>query len=197
MTAQAAKKKRVRNPAHTRLKLLQATVELVADKGPDALSLKEATRRAKLSRGVAYQHFRDRNHLLSEAKRWISTRISDSVRLMDEMPIEERIRSSARVILNNREAAKLLIADALTGKNLTSQHPLYKQTKKMLTDFLATDEARKDIDLEVLIYIMLGTNATMLMLGETHKRVDSNEIADRFAAEWSRMLTGGIFRQPR
>jgi predicted nucleotidyltransferase len=80
---------------------------------------------------------------------------------------------------------------------LTHKHPLYKQTKQMLEGSIARGECRKDVDLEVLIYIMLGTNATMLMLGETHKKVSSDEIADRFAAEWGRILAGGIFREPR
>jgi AcrR family transcriptional regulator len=190
------KKKRIRNPARTRLKLLQATIDVVADKGPEALSLKEAALRAKLSRGVAYQHFRDRDHLLAEAKRWISTRLAEGVRLMEAAPIEERTRVGARLVLNNRDAAKLMIADALAGKDFSTRHPLYKLVKKMLKDSMAQGVMRKDIDLEVLIYIMLGTNATMLMLGETHRGVDSDELADRFAAEWSRILSRGILAVP-
>jgi AcrR family transcriptional regulator len=192
MTKPARNKKRTRNPAQTRLKLLQATVDLVADKGPDALSLKAATRRAKLSRGVAYQHFRDRNHLLSEVKSWISDRLADGVRQLEAAPIEERTRYGARLVLNNRKAAKLMIVDALAGKNFSTHHPLYKLVRKMLRESLANGVIRKDVDLEVLIYIMLGTNATMLMLGETHKSVASNDLADRFAAEWSHILTRGI-----
>src|SRR3546814_19457829 len=64
-------KTRTRKPEQTRAKLLQATIDLLADKGADALSLKEAARIAKVSRGVAYQHFQDRDHLLREAKAWL------------------------------------------------------------------------------------------------------------------------------
>jgi AcrR family transcriptional regulator len=196
MASRVHKKKRVRDPGQTRLKLLQATVDLIAEKGQDALSLKEAASRAKLSRGVAYQHFRDRAHLLSEAKRWISDQLADGVQNMAAAPMEERTRFGARLVLNNRRAAKLMIADALAGKSLTSDHPLYKLTKKMLRSFVASGDARKGLDLEVLTYIMLGTSAVMLMLGETHKRVPSNDLADRFAAEWSHILARGIFRNP-
>jgi AcrR family transcriptional regulator len=195
MAKSVRKKKRIRNPAHTRQKLLQATIDLVADKGSNALSLKEAAIRAKLSRGVAYQHFRDRDHLLTEAKLWISKRLSVAVQKMDAAPMEERTKYGARVVLNNREAAKLLIVDALAGKDFKHNHPLYKLVKKDLKNFLASGMARKDIDLEILTYIMLGTNATILMLGETHKGIDSNTLADRFSAEWSRILARGIFAQ--
>jgi len=199
MTTTAAKKKpkqkskRIRNPAHTRLKLLEATVGLVADKGSNALSLKEATQRAKLSRGVAYQHFRNRDHLLFEAKRWISGRMAVALRGLEAAPLEERNQYSARLVLNNREAAKLLIVDALAGKDLHNDHPLYKLVRKSLRELMASGVARKDVDLEALIYIMLGINAAILMMGETHKGDDSNDLADRFAAEWSRVLRRGMF----
>src|SRR3546814_6819334 len=61
MKKSAPSKTRTRNPEQTRAKLLQATIDLLADKGADALSLKEAARIAKVSRGVAYQHFQDRS----------------------------------------------------------------------------------------------------------------------------------------
>ncbi|HEY9546386.1 MAG TPA: TetR/AcrR family transcriptional regulator, partial [Solimonas sp.] len=79
MKKSAPSKTRTRNPEQTRAKLLQATIDLLADKGADALSLKEAARIAKVSRGVAYQHFQDRDHLLREAKAWLSDRLIDSL----------------------------------------------------------------------------------------------------------------------
>jgi AcrR family transcriptional regulator len=193
MNREPRKKQRIRNPVQTRARLLQATVDLVADKGAEALSLKEAARRANLSRAVAYQHFKDRDHLLSEAKNWIAARLADAIKQVGAAPIEERTRDAARLVLQNREAAKLLIADALAGRDLGANHPLYKLVRKTLKEFVASGAGRGDIDLEVLTYIMLGTSATILMLGEALKSVGSDSLADRFAAEWSRILTSGIF----
>jgi AcrR family transcriptional regulator len=193
MNREPRKKQRIRNPVQTRAKLIQATVDLVADKGADALSLKEAALRANLSRGVAYQHFKDRDHLLSEAKSWIAARLADAIRQVGATPLEERTRYAARLVLQNREAARLLIADALAGRDLGANHPLYKLVRKSLKEFAASGAGRDDIDLEVLTYIMLGTSATILMMGEALKGVGSDALADRFAAEWSRLLTSGIF----
>jgi hypothetical protein len=119
------------------------------------------------------------------------------VRQLDVAPIEELTANGALLVLNNRNAARLLIASALAGKDFTISHPLYKLTKKMLEDFMASGHARKDVDLEVLIHIMLGTLPTTLMFGETHKHTDSHELAHRFSAEWSRILIRGIFQVPR
>jgi AcrR family transcriptional regulator len=77
------KKKRIRNPVETRAKLLKATMELVAENGAAALSLKEAARRAKVSRGVAYLHFEDRGQLLEEARSWIAEGLQEGVRRFD------------------------------------------------------------------------------------------------------------------
>ena len=197
MVRAPTRKKRVRNPLRTRTKLLQATVDLIAEKGADALSLKEAAIRANLSRGVAYQHFRDRDSLLREAKSWISHRLADGIQQLDAAPLEERIGYGAKLVLDNREAAKLWIADALSGKAISTHHPLYQLVLKMLRDFKASGNARDEIDLEVLTYIMLGTNAVILMLGHTRAGNDSDALAQRFAREWARILRDGIFKNAR
>jgi len=105
-------KKRIRNPKQTRAKLLQATIGLVADNGAETLSLKEAARVANVSRGVAYQHFEDRDHLLREAKTWIAGQLLESVKEVHSFSMEESVNHVARLVLNNREATRLLVADA-------------------------------------------------------------------------------------
>src|SRR3546814_21175007 len=96
MKKSAPSKTRTRNPEQTRAKLLQATIDLLADKGADALSLKEAARIAKVSRGVAYQHFQDRDHLLREAKAWLSDRLIDSLGRSEERRVGKECVSTCR-----------------------------------------------------------------------------------------------------
>lgn len=189
----AQKKQRVRNPTQTRAKLLQATIDLVGDKGVDALSLKEAAKKANLSRGVAYQHFKDRDHLLIEAKRWISNRLQDGVTRFIGASLHDRVIYTTKLVLRNPEASKLLIADALAGRDLDPQHPLYKLVQKMLRQLIASGKARADIDLKIMTYIMLGTIATTIMLGEQHKGGDLDAVAERFTNEWAHILRDGIF----
>lgn len=194
MTKKPGQKTRVRNPEQTRAKLLQATIDLLADKGADALSLKEAARLAKVSRGVAYQHFQDRDHLLREAKAWLSERlVADS--LGGERTPEsavDRVYQSARLILNNREAARVMLADALAGKELRTDQPLYRLLMVSLKQFTATGNARPDMDLEVLSFTLLGTIASIIMLSYQHEG-DVDVLARRFADEYSRILRDGIF----
>jgi AcrR family transcriptional regulator len=188
-------KQRIRNPAQTRAKLLQATIALLAEKGPDALSVKEAARVANVSRGVAYQHFEDRDHLLREAKTWISDRLSEFAVALDPASLEDRVSQVARLVLNNREASKLVIVDALAGGDLAAEHPMYKLILQTLEDFKASGDARSNIDVEVLSFIMLGSVATIIMLSRLGKGGDVDSLAERFTAEWARILRHGIFAE--
>ncbi len=189
----SAKKHRNRNPAETRTKLLQATIDLVSDKGPEAVSLKEAAQKANLSRGVAYLHFKDRDHLLREANSWISNRLQESVKGLKGASLHEHVLDTTKLVLENLEASKLMIVSAMTGKDLDANHPLFKLVKKMLREFIVDGEARGDIDVEIMTYIMLGTISTIVMLGEQKKGADRDTLAGRFAIEWSRVLRRGIF----
>jgi AcrR family transcriptional regulator len=192
-----AQKKRIRNPVKTRAKLLQATIDLVAEKGAEALSLKEAAHRANVSRGVAYMHFDDRDQLLSEAKTWISDRLQEGVKRFDRgATMYERTLYTTKLILDHPEAAKLMITAALAGKDLDPRHPLFKLISKMLKELRSSGLARSDLDLEIMTYIHLGSIATTIMLGAQHKGGDMNELAGRFTNEWNRILRDGIFLKP-
>jgi AcrR family transcriptional regulator len=187
------RKTRIRNPEQTRAKLLQATIDLLADKGADALSLKEVAHVAKVSRGVAYQHFKDRDHLLREAKSWLSDRLLESlIATNDPDSMEESVYNVTRMILKNREATRVLIADALAGKALRPDQPLYKLTFVSLEHMKASGRARQDIDVEMLSVIMLGTVATIIMLSHlNHDDIDT--LAQRFTDEWTHIMREGIF----
>lgn len=191
----AEKKPRVRNPEQTRAKLLQATIDLLAEKGPDALSLKEAARVADVSRGVAYQHFTDRDHLLSEAKSWMSDRLLESVIELSDATLEENVNHIAKLVLNNREAAGLLIADALSGKALDADHPLYKLVVKDLEGLKASGNARQDFDVDIMSFIMLGSIATLVMLSRTQGAIGTDVLAQRFTTDWTQILRHGLFAE--
>ena len=190
------KTKIVRNPQQTRARLLQAAVDLAADGDARGVSMKAAARRANLSRGAAYQHFKDRDHMLSEAKRWISDRlVAESVKTIGVLPLEARVRNSALAMLNNPEAAKLLIADALT-ENGRAHRRLFNMVLKALNQFKAKGVVRGDVDAEVMTYISLASNYAALMLHYARKK-DSIEVsADRFAKEWAALLRKGLFSRP-
>ncbi|PTU30494.1 TetR/AcrR family transcriptional regulator [Stenotrophobium rhamnosiphilum] len=186
------RKTHIRNPVQTRERLLQATVELLALKGPDALSIKEAAQLANVSRGVAYQHFTDRDHLLREAKGWITERLLESVQYSSVASADDVMLQTARLVMQNRDAATLLIADAIAGRELSSDHPINRMVRQTLKHMQSTGEARADLDVEILSYIFLGMTSTLVMLSRLPDS-DHEQLAQRFTRELSNFLRHGIF----
>jgi AcrR family transcriptional regulator len=197
MVTAVKKAKRVRNPVQTRAKLLQATIDLVTEKGAEALSLKEAARRANVSRGVAYLHFGDRDRLLSEAKTWIAHRLQEGVAGSDgNASFHDRTLHGTKLVLSHPEASKLMITAAMGGMDLDRNHPLYKLVLKTLKELRASGKVRADLDLEILTYILFGSIAATIMLGEQHKDADLDDLAERFTQAWNRILREGILTEP-
>jgi AcrR family transcriptional regulator len=185
-------KTHIRNPVQTRARLLQATVELLALKGPDGLSIKEAAQLANVSRGVAYQHFSDRDHLLREAKGWITERLLESIQNSSVASADDVMLHVARLIMQNRDAATLLVADAIAGRELSSDHPINKMVSQTLKHMQSTGEARADLDIEILSYIFLGMTSTLVMLSRLPEN-DPEALAQRFTRELSNFIRHGIF----
>lgn len=188
----APRKTHIRNPVQTRERLLQATVELLALKGPDALSIKEAAQLANVSRGVAYQHFADRDHLLREAKGWITERLLESVQYRSIASADDVMLQTARLVMQNRDAATLLIADAIAGRELSTDHPINRMVRQTLKQMQSTGEARADLDIEILSYIFLGMTSTLVMLSRLPDS-DHEQLAQRFTRELSNFIRHGIF----
>src|SRR5262245_6595104 len=67
--------------------LLGAGIALARDGGPDAVVLREATRRAGVSANAAYRHFADRDALLGEVVSRAQARAADVISgTMDAVP---------------------------------------------------------------------------------------------------------------
>lgn len=187
-----ARKARIRNPVLTRARLLQATVELLAQKGADGLSIKEAAELAQVSRGVAYQHFKHRDHLLREAKIWMTERVLESIQASDVAAPDDVLLHTARLVLQNRDAATLLMSDAIAGRELSLDHPITRIVRQSLEQMKRSGEAREDIDTEILTYIFLGMNSTLVMLSRI-PNTNTEDLAQRFTRELSNFMRHGIF----
>jgi len=187
----AARKPRIRNPVQTRARLLRATVELLARKGPDGLSIKEAAELAEVSRGVAYQHFEDREHLLREAKGWITERLLESMQEGSVAKADDMMLHVARLVMQNRDAVTLLVSDAIAGRELSPNHPITRIVRQSLERLKGTGEARADIDIDILAYIFLGMTSTLVMLSRIPD-ADQEALAQRFARELSGFMRHGI-----
>lgn len=193
LTDQRKDKRRIRNPEVTRAKLLQAAVDLVAEKGADELSLREAAGLANVSRGIAYHYFKDRDQLLREAMKWVSRRLQQGVKRLDGAPLHDRVMDSTKFILGNPDICKLMIAEAINGRDLGRRAPVIKLVTKLLRQAIAEGRARSDVDVGIVAYVHFGVIATVLMLREQRKGGDMDVLAEQFTKEWTKILRRGLF----
>ena len=83
-----------------RMALIDAGLHLTRAGGPDALTIREATRRVGVSPNAAYRHFADRDELLAAvctaAMRELADRMAAGVALSSPLPNGSSLRSKSR-----------------------------------------------------------------------------------------------------
>ena len=72
-----------RRVQRTRLALRKALLDLIQEKGYDAISVEEITQRANLGRATFYLHYKDKEDILLEE---FSEKVSEQARLTSEIP---------------------------------------------------------------------------------------------------------------
>lgn len=104
-TAAAKKKKKPQNYHHGNLRaaLIEATLRLVEEGGPEAVTVREAARRAGVSSGAPFRHFPNRTVLMTavaeEATHRLRTAIFDAVeKAARDVPLD-RLRAMGRAYL--------------------------------------------------------------------------------------------------
>src|SRR5713101_2056553 len=88
-TISPARTRRRRNPRATYQSILDAARKLMAERGPEGLTVSEVAHRAAVNRTTAYQHFRTRDQVVNA----VVGRLSSEVKriLESEMSLGERI----------------------------------------------------------------------------------------------------------
>jgi AcrR family transcriptional regulator len=196
MSDPTPKKKRIRNPELTREKLLQTAITIMANNGEQALSLTDVVKKSGISRSAAYLHFSDREHLLTEAKNWIKQRLQHAVDTFDDStPLYDRILLTSKLVLQNPDAAKIMLMDSLTADDPGLIDPLYQAVQRKMQHSLDRGEVNTRLDPEISSFIHLGSLYSTLLLARHHhgELVDVDELAHRYTTEWCQYLQGAFF----
>lgn len=196
MQASSPQKKRIRDPQRTRERVLTAAVDIIAEKGADSLSMKEVVSRAEVSRSAAYQHFKDRNELLEQAKNWIKLRLHKGIKKFDkDATLFDRILYNTKLVMQNPEVSRIMLVDSLVSGDYFLTDPLCQDVASRINQSQQTGGLREDLDPEVSTCIHLGNIASALLFLEQHRGEDIDLLAERYSREWCRYLEGGVLPQ--
>ena len=192
-----------RNPDGTRTAILQAAGKLLAQDGPEGLSVSQVAQLAGVNRGTAYQHFPSRELLLAATTAWVSDQLRQAVfgddpssehtpGAMDPMRMTEQMAAFA---MENPEFGRVWLFEVLSSSKPTND-PFWSQFRALFEKFAKTDLAQPGIDVEVHAVIMLIGTFLWPVFARAHSRTakERQQMAKRFSSEMLRLSLHGTMR---
>jgi AcrR family transcriptional regulator len=184
---------RRRDPAATREAILDAAEALMAERGPEGLTVSEVAHRAAVNRTTAYQHFRTREQVLEAVVKRLS---ADVKRILDaDLSLAERIDQIVDLHLNRPQMARLWLFQLLSDVPLPQDESWERFLAGMRT-LAASDRTHGDIDAEMLGCILLGATLVWSLLARRGPKgkPGAKEAAERFTRELKRLLAFGVLK---
>jgi AcrR family transcriptional regulator len=171
---------------------VDAARALMAERGPEALTVSAVAHAAEINRTTAYQHFRTRDELVRAVTDELIAEVAAF--LANPRPIVERIDEIAGYFVEHPELARLSIYWLLSDSPIprASRDLLLQETRRLVEG----GGARRDADPEMLGHLMMG----VAVLWPLHARIEFEDAAARQAAtarlarELKRLLLYGVLR---
>jgi AcrR family transcriptional regulator len=182
--------RRRRDPAGTYNAIVSAARGMMAERGPESLTVSDVAQRAGVNRGTAYQHFRTRNELIGA----VMARLADetSRMLTADLPAGDRIDHMVAYFLQHPEIARLWMHQMFANVRLPNRTGWQRYMQAMQT-LAASERSQPGIDAEMLGHILLA--ATLVWSLRGHRA--GAEATRRFVRELKRLLLFGVMRPER
>ncbi len=188
------------DPESTRREILQAALEVLAQDGPESLSVAEVARRAGVNRGTAYQHFPTREDLAHATASWVSDRIyqefyGDFEQLSETNEVYPADLALARLsdfAMNNPELSRAWLFDVMSTQG-TVTDKFWKRYVEELGEFARSGYGREDIDVEVFAFITLASALLWPIWVGAHAKSTKarDKMQQRFVDEMMRLVLFG------
>ncbi len=175
----------------TRVRILGAARNLVAERGPESLSIAEVARRAGIDRTTAYKHFRTRDDLVGA----VMGSLGDEIGTMLERPMGfgDLIDHMARFFIEHPEIGRL------TLHHLLAENPFpragWDRFVGQLERLANSSRSQEHIDAEALGHIMMAIAVLWpIQLRALEGDIEPAAAAERLAREIKRLLLFGVLR---
>lgn len=166
--------------------IIAATIELISQKGPDALTVAAVARAAGIDRKTLYYHFNDREALLASAKDWSSQQLARG--LVSDASRAERTAHISRFVLENPELIKLWFDDFIAPGNIRERYPQWDALVEGMKANLAHHESRIDAELYCTIMLTAAYIAPRVYRNSVRPDLSIEEVVELFRQEETRVL---------
>jgi AcrR family transcriptional regulator len=178
--------------ALARRRLLDAARRLMADRGPDGLTVSAVAHAAELNRTTAYQHFRTRDALVAAVSDELVTEI---IRLLsDPRPLPDRIDFLVQYLVEHPEFARFALHLMLTESPFPRE--AWVRAVAETRQLSAGAGGQDGVDPEMLLHVLLSVG----ILWPLHARSEfenasaARRATVRLTRELKRLLLYGVFR---
>jgi AcrR family transcriptional regulator len=177
----------------TRTKILTAARRLVAERGPESLTVSAVAHEAEINRTTAYQHFRTRDELVAAVTSELIAEVAE-VLAASRSALGDRIDHIAEYFVERPEIARIALY------RLQSDDPFPREAWEPYLEemrrYRAAGAIRDDVDVEMLAQALMA----VAILWPLHARAEGFDAAGRrvatarFARELKRLLLFGLFK---
>jgi len=187
--ARIQRKKQVRGE-YTRLRLLQATKEIMAEKGYGSVSVNELTQRAGVSVGSFYHHFKDKEDLFVQAVDDDSLVLRQFFREMRTLPAnlsqEERVLKAIRMLVDFVDKHSSTASHFLLGiekfplkARQIIQEDMHRYREEMIQDLETAVETglMAPFDIKLTSAALYGAVVQLLLLRLRDPKIDREALS--------------------
>ncbi|WET83270.1 TetR/AcrR family transcriptional regulator [Amycolatopsis sp. QT-25] len=182
-----------------RAELVRVSLDLIAERGLGAFSVAEVARRAKVSPGAPYRHFRDKETLMAAIATEVACRLAGKVRDAVEAESEPVAALAAAAgayteyLIEHRAGMNVIYADGLQGPEHADLH---EQTRRLTDQFVmlcltVTDRPQDGLELMEQLFTQAHGYGTFHLDGVFTKQGYSKEIVVRKSVEAARVAIEG------
>ncbi|MCP4039293.1 MAG: TetR/AcrR family transcriptional regulator [bacterium] len=193
MDSVATRQRPLRSDAQlSRSALLTAARELVAERGPEALTVVAVAERAGLNRSTAYQHFRSREELLEA----VTDQFTEEVRQLFLQPRDfgSRVEFFVEYFRDHPDIARTWMFQLLAGHGGVERG--WEDYVSYLEQLAQGPSSQDDIDAEMLGVIGMTSALVWSLMARQRTKTDeqAREETQRFARELKRLFLYGALR---
>ena len=173
-------------------RILEAARELMAERGPEAITVSDVAHRAGVNRTTAYQHYRTRDALVSAVMELLADEVSQM--LTEPMLIGERIDYMARFFVEHPEIVRLTLHQLLAANPFPSESwDRYIGELRKLAD---SPLARDGVNPEMLGHILMAIGILWPLQARIKNDDEASvrEATEQFTREVKRLLLYGLLR---
>jgi AcrR family transcriptional regulator len=187
-----ARTPRRRDFERNRRRILSAARGILAERGPEALTVSEVADRAGLNRTTAYQHFRKRDALAAAVIAELGDEMTGMLR--ETRPIWGHVDEMVSYFLDYPELARLTLHQLVSGGALPE--PAWSRYRAHIRKIAQSRKAQRGIDAEMLSHLLLcvGVLWPLVALQQYEGADSARRVTRRFTRELRRLLIHGVLR---